>query len=746
MNIIYFIRLLLKHYLILILGPLVLFTIIFFQTQNEPKVYTSRTSIYTGIATGANLFSLESSKIDRLSTITAFDNLMNIIKSRGTAEEVGLRLFTYHMLLDGPNLERISKESYNDLMKIVPVEVKKLVVKNDFEKTYAAFAGYKNKDFENFIYELTYLNHPDYSYEKILSKVKVKRIFSSDMIEISYKSTDPGICQQTLEIFNEVFVDKYSMIKLIQSDAILKYFQKQLDEAHSKLDIAEDQLLNFNKRNNIINYYEQSEHITIQKERFSAYYNELKMEHEAAIAVLKVLENKLTAQQKKELNNSQIINLRNEIARLNIDISVKNYQAEFDTINRQDILDEIAGMNIESYKLQEKLRNSIDQAYFIDNSVEGIASTSVLDQWLDNVVAYESTKAKLMVGEKKLQEFSKLIEEYAPKGATMKRLERKIDIAEQEYLSILHSLNVAKLKQQNLELNANLKVSEPPVFPLKSEPSKRKILLLIGLVIGFIIPAFLIIAFDYLNPNIRTVVKAEELTQLNVAAAYPNMVKRSRRKDYEELSRLSMNKLLQSVMNLSKDLDTNEPLKIFIYSIQDSEGKTTLGTKLAERLAESNYKCLYLNYQDSIGNYHFESGKYDAGNEFISCVGVSQLDEDKYLNNYDFVLIELPSIGLNNYPVKLFEDVDMALFTLRANRAWTESDKNALQKISDLTQNLKQGVLLNGVELSEMEKVIGEIPGNRSLVRCFFKSIISFQFYSKKMISHSKTKEEVNEN
>ncbi len=734
MNLIYFIRLLLRHYLILMLGPVILFAIIFYQTKDTPKVYTTKTTVYTGIASGSSLTSIESTKVDRLTTMTAFDNLINVIKSRGTAEEVGLRLFTAHMLLEKPDPERISKESFDKLKRIVPEEVKKLVVKGDYDKTYNAFLKYKNKDFENFIYELIYLNHPDYSYEKILAKLKVKRIYSSDIIELSYTSNDPGICQQTLEIVNEVFIEKYSSMKLIQSDAILKYFEKQLAEAQAKLDEAEDQLLVFNKQNNIINYYEQSEQIAIQKEQFATYYNELKMENRAASAVLMVLENKLTAQQKKELNNSDIIKLRNEIAQLNINISVKGYEAEFDSINKSRLMDEIAEMNIESYNLQQKLRESINQAYFIDNSIEGVTSSNVLDQWLENVIVFESTRAKLLVGDEKIQDFEELMKEYAPKGATMKRLERKINIAEQEYLSILHSLNVAKLKQQNLEFNANLKVSEPPVFPLKSQPSKRKILLLIGLIIGFIIPAFIIIAFDFLNQNIRTVARIEDLAQASVAAAYPNMIKKSRRKDYAELGRLSLNKLFQSILNMSGDLENKGPLKIIIFSIQDGEGKTTLGVQLAERLASSNFKSVYLNYDESGKKYDFDYIKYNVGNEFVSCNSLAGLATDIDIEDYQFAIIEIPSVGLNNYPVKLFREADMVLLTVRANRSWNDADKNALQKLSGLTQNVKQAVLLNGVELNEMEKVIGEIPGKRSFIRRVFKQVISFQFYSKKTI------------
>ncbi|WP_165836049.1 hypothetical protein [Marinifilum breve] len=721
--------------MILILGPVMLFALIFHLTKDEPKVYTSRTKIYTGIATGANLTSLESSKVDRQSTITAFDNLINVINSRGTAEEVGLRLFVQHMLLEKPTKEIISRESYSNLKRIVPDEVSQLVVEGNYEETYKNFLNYKNKDFENFIYELSYLNHPVYSFEKILSKLKVRRLYSSDMIEITYKSNDPGICKQTLQIFNEVFVEKYSAIKLVQSDAILKYFQNQLDDAQVKLDRSEDQLLKFNKQNNIINYYEQSEHITIQKERFSAYYNELKMELKASEAVLKVLEDKLTVQQKKELNNAEIIKLRNQIAELNIEISVKDYQAEFDTITDTHYQDEIADMRAKSFQLQEKLRNSINQAYFIDNSVDGINSTSVLNQWLVNVVAYESTRAKMLVGDEKNKEFERLVKEYAPKGATMKRLERKIDIAEKEYLSILHSLNVAKLKQQNLELNTNLKVSEEPNFPLKSEPSKRKILLLIGMVIGFIIPAFVIIALDFLNPNIRNVANAQKLTKLNVISIFPNMVKRAKRRDYGELKRLSVNKLFQGIFNLVNGVENRGPIKAIIYSTQDGEGKTCLGNFLLEHMNAKGFKCLLINHKENSEDSEIEQLVFDADGETLKCTSVSNLVKNKNveLSTYDFVLVELPSINLNNYPVKLFSDADLALLTVRANRSWSSADKNALAKLEKQTQHLKQGVILNGVELDEMEKMIGEIPGERSLIRRFIKKVISFQIYSKKL-------------
>lgn len=746
MNIIYFIRLLLKHIYLLILGPALLFVIIFYTTKDKPKQYTSVTNIYTGIASGASLTSLESSKVDRLSTMIAFDNLINIVKSRETLEEVGLKLFTSHMILEKPVPEIISRESYSKLMRIVPQEVKDLVVQNDFDKTYEAFTKYKGKDFDNFIYELLALNHPDYSTSKMSGKLKARRLNSSDMLEISYRSTDPGICQKTLEILIDVFITNYSSVKINQSDAIIQYFQIELNDAQLKLDEAEEELLQFNKKNNIINYYEQTEHIVGQKELFSARYNEIKMEYAASQSVLKVLENKLTAQQKKQINNTNIIEIRNKLANLNLEIATKEYQARFDTLQEKSYTEEIVSLNAESLMLQEELRNSIDKSYFIDNSIDGITSNSVLVEWLEEVVNYEASKAKLVIGTERKKEFNDLVSDLAPKGATMKRLERKIDIAEREYLSILNSLNVAKLKQQNIELNSNLKVLEPPIFPKKSEPSKRKLLLLIGLMIGFIIPASLIIILDFLDQNIRNAQRAEKLSGLKVASIFPKLRKAGRSIDLEAITSAGLDAIARRLIfnKEQNEKSENSVNTNLIFSMQCNEGKTTILVLLLKKLAGIGYKNLYLSHEEVHSIRGVDSYTYKIDNSFHRVANIKDLHpelQSKKLDEYDFIFVEMPGMVNNPYPINLFKVINHSYAIIRANRAWTKSDENALKDILEVMPENKPQIILNGVDIQEMENIMGDLPRRRSYFRRLTKDIIQLRFFSKYEVAKQSKKE-----
>ena len=531
-NLLFFVRLFLRHIALLLIVPIVLALLVFFLTKNQPKTYSSKTRIYTGIASGSSIEVLENQRFDFFATNTAFDNLINIIKARNTMEEVGLELFVQHMILETPDLKIISPEKYRKLMEIVPDSIKVLVVKGNHLRTFSNFQKVKNSNHENFIYKLLNLKHPDYSTDKLLEKVTVKRISNSDLVEITYTSEDPGICQNTLSILCEVFVRSYADMKVNQSDAVVKYFNQQLLESSKRLAEAEDELLEFNRSNNIINYYEQTKHIASQKEHFEMEYQAVQMNNEAAKSVIKVLESRMSSRQKLQLASKDVLETRNKISEINIKIAMKSLNLQLDSIATVKEGKELAKLQLQAEKLNEQLRQALDTLYWVDNSTDGMPTNTILEDWLKNIIAYEGTNAQLIVLEQKRLEFKELYTLFAPLGATMKRLERKIDVAEKEYLSLLHSLSLAKLKQQNIELTSNLKMVDVPYYPILPEPSKRKILVAIAGIMGFVLVAFFILILEFLDQNIKTAPRVQEKTGLKVAAIFPKLNLADEKIDY----------------------------------------------------------------------------------------------------------------------------------------------------------------------------------------------------------------------
>jgi succinoglycan biosynthesis transport protein ExoP len=740
LNFLYFIRLLLKHIALLIIMPIVFVAIVFFLTKEQAQVFTSNATVYTGIATGSSIVSLEESKLDLFGTRTAFDNFINIIKSRSTIEEVGLRLFASHMLLSEPKDELISRESYINLMRIVPDDVKALVVKNNYEKTYQNLKNYKDKDHRNFIYGLIHFNHNHYSSKKLGSRIKVSRVQSSDMVELKYEADDPGICKQTLEILIDVFISEYSGIKANQSDAVVKYFLGQLDIANERLNRAENELLRFNQANNIINYYEQTKHVASEKEHFDLTYQDIKMQHAAAASVIKILENKMSMREKTKVNSQDIISMRNRLASVNLEIGMLTNDVSSNTDGEQALINRISELQNLSYNLQQQLRTLVKEQYNIDNSTEGVPTTSILQDWLEKVIEYEATEAQLKVGDEKLLDFKRQFENYAPLGATMKRLERKINVAEREYLSLLQSLSLAKLKQQNVELNSNIKTVAAPFYPIEAQPSKRKFLLIIAFMIGGIIPTFSIIVLEFLDRNIKNVYRAKNMIGLEIAAIFPKLTV-SKNLDFDFVKMRGLDVISRRlILNTEQSSVKNKPDINLFFSILDGEGKTLMLTHLLEKLVGFGYKILLFTPDQLKEDFSFQTINYTINNSFHRVETVSDLEADLSgidLNQFDYVFIEIPGILNHSYPINLFRTSSHSFLVTRSNRAWTKSDDNALNDILEFTKENKPQVLLNGVEIEEMENVLGNLPKRRTFIRRFIKNVLLLQFFSKSKINSS---------
>lgn len=740
-NLLFFVRLLLRHIGLLVAMPIILASLVLYMTRNEPKVFNSKARVYTGIATGSNI-ELENTKIDFRATNTAYDNLLNLIKARTTIEIVGLRLFTQHMVLGSADVKIISPKKYRELMKAVPDEVKNLVVKGDIEKTYENFLGLKESNHTNYIYQLINLDHPDYSIEKILGRIGLRRISNSDFVDIEFESEDPAICQNTLLILCEVFVQLNADIKVNQSDAVVKYFEGQLNKSTGDLRGAENELLDFNRTNNIINYYEQTKHIAAEKEEFEIKYFEVLRKFHASKAIINVLESKLESHERKRLSSQSIMEIRKELSNLNFEVSMQTLGLEKDSVQRAKSAKEAAKKMQRIKELERMLTSHIDTLYTTDYSTKSVASTSVLADWLQNTIEYEGYNAQLKVMEQKRKEFDELYQEFSPLGATMKRLERKIDIAEREYLSLLHSLGLAKLRQQNVELKSNIKLTEVPFFPISPKPSKRMLLVIVAGMVGFVLVAATILILELLDGNINTVKRAEDKIELKVSSIFPVINANHKKIDYDYLQNKAVNAISRNViLNQFKKEKEGEPVVNMLFSTQENEGKTFICKHLIAKLCELDYKILHVTYDDETlgltGDYYHRI-RYVVSDKLYKISNIQEFDVNKEIadfNIFDFIILEIPSIIKNPFPVKLASTMDYTFLVTRANRAWGEADINALALFNEATTGPEPTIILNGVKVLEMETVVGDLPKKRSLVRTWVKKVIQFRFFTQKSVA-----------
>lgn len=825
MKVIDFIRLVRKHLVLLIVSPLLLAIMVILLTHNPDYKFSSQTTLYTGIATGS---SVEMDKsFNYFATNSAFDNLINIVKSRNTQQEVAIRLLSQHLLLKGPNSKYISPKSYAELKRITPKyiyslvateeaysnkpvlpdstkvlandttarvepfsfdngkelsasEVPDNVTQADYEQTVKNLTDLMASSDTNFVYKLLNFPNPHYSIKDI-SEIKVQRIGNSDLVQLNYECDDPGICQQTLAILTNVCVRNYRDVKENRSDAVVKYFEYQLKQAAARLKVAEDKLLEFNKANNIINYYEQSKAVAVVKEDLDVEYNNKRIKLAGLQAAIARLEEKMGIQEQIQLKSTKIMEKKNQLGDLNYRIATAE---TYKNPENQDFknLDQLRS---EAEKLKVEIKSAVGELYSYGNSKEGLPLNTILNDWISNVIEAENIKAGLDVLGERIKEFQKQYSIYAPAGANIKRIEREISVSEQEFLEILHGLNLAKLKMQDNELSSNIKVVDLPYFPLSPIPTKRKILVLLALVLGFIAVLTSVLIAEYFDQTLKNPVHASKVLKLTSLGIIPKILLKTHKIPISIITNRLLEITIQNIELYFKQFYPEKLVKtLLFFSTQQEEGKSVVAGNLALRLRNKGKKVLFLNYSSEsfssdsdsfkLGIENYENHQKDGGklqkqavlNRLLGCPDIRidyqspfLAEPERYLGKHEFskysvsesfsgiknfqelagshltelpeyVLIEIPAILYHSYPIELIAGIDLPVLVCRSNRVWSEADQTALDTILKFTGKASH-FILNGVELSVIESVLGELPKKRSRFRRAIKKLILFQFLSR---------------
>ncbi|MEO6916280.1 MAG: hypothetical protein ABI151_12050 [Chitinophagaceae bacterium] len=689
MSFVYFLKLLHKKLLWLLVIPIAMAISIFYFTRHEVKVYSSESVIYTGIASGYSLSG--NNKADFFGTSNAFDNLLSLINSRETKEEVAINLLAGHLQLKKHDPSVLSWDSFEKLRGLIPDSIRNRLVRSDQANTVLALKSYLSGEEGNPIYSLINSDNPVYSISA-MDNIKALRINSSDLIKISYSTNDAAICKHTLELLEECFMRKHRLLKEGQSESVVTYFENETRNAFNRLNDAEQRFLDFNRENDIINYYEQTKAVAVEKENLDVQKHNMQMDKMANTKSLDLVNSNLKGKLYQSEYGTAVLRDRESLSDVYSKMATDNLIGRNDPDHQQkaDSLEKL------SASLENRLSRSVDNLYSETLTPNGIPTKNVLDEWLRTSLNVEQSKARLTVMADRKKEFEEQYRKYAPLGATLKKIERQINVSEQEYLELLHGLNMAKLTQQNNELTTKLNIVDEPYLPLKANPSKRMVQVILGFVVGFVLVLAVILARALVDRSVQHPKNAHKLIKLPLLGVFPLL---NMSEEYLSKARLRI------VQQLLSRLDPEKiPTSIGIVSIQENEGKSTLLGMLSDELIRLGYT--------------------------ISILKTSG-DEQTPEGNTEIVLREFRALDTLIFKPGSFPKMDHTILVCRANRIWGDLDNELLHLFTKTTGN-KPLLILNGVEADFAEPYIGEVPKQRFFLRAYFKRIFRMQFGNKK--------------
>lgn len=709
------IQLLWRNALLIIAAAITAGAVVFWLTMDTKREYTTRALVSSGVISP---FSIEnpnsSNRIDRDYALSELENLISLATAYETLEELATRLLAEQLYADADTQRaqvHLSEEAEAGL-----AQAKRLLqAQATQDSAFLTLVALRQSD--PAVNEILYSDEEYFGLTYITEHLRVQRRGQSDLLEFTYTTTSPALCQRTLQLLIEIFMQRHAALKKGKTSGVVEYFSEVTGLTEQRLRQAEQHLQEFRSENSIINYDEQTRFIASRKEELDQLLFAENMDLQANKAKLAQLEEQLSERIRIADLNANLLDKKRELSQLteqSFDLEFLASVTEGTPLTSKERTD----LDNRLIALRKEISSYAREAYEFDQSPEGLTAENLLENWLEAMIAMVQSRARLKVIGERQQEFSAIYQQYAPWGSQIKRIEREISLAEDAYLNNLHSYNQAILYRENALMASNLKVMDAPYYPKEPSDGKRLLLILAGLIGGGLLSVSTLIGRELLDESLKQPRLAAAQTGLSFGAVLPDFSKAKAGSKTALRLRAAANRSLAVFVQQFKVEAAQQPSRrLMLASVAPQEGKTFVGQLLADSLRSEGSQVLFLRPDTGTETDvapHPDNRSYQVEAERVHEVELSSLEQKAQIEadgiaSYDYILVEIPSLLEGWYPIKLLQQFDMTAFVCRSSRTWREVDEQALQALQKAA-GCPVKLVLNGVSKNALEAFIGDMP------------------------------------
>ena len=545
---------------------------------------------------------------------------------------------------------------------------------------------------------------------------KVKNLPRSDVLELSFVSTNPKLSQLALVSI----IDSYQRYEIDSKIKITNYanqkITERLKELVAQMDIAQKQLSNYKKENNLVD---------------TGNVKELKIKEIQSISTRIVDAKKNYQEQQNDLLSIKVadgdvdallaikdLRSRDEISNIKASLTANESNIQSLSLIYTDQHPKIIQANDLNDNLKLQLKDILD---------ENIQQKAFELSNLDNFIKLSDEELQKATDE------LRVIEE---KEAGMLKFSREVESSRKLYESFLQRVKETN-EAQNLQVS-RLKVIETPNLPedpFSPQPTKN-------FLIAFIISFFGVYGLLYFREMNSSVVKSPEaIDSLNIpqVGILPRVEKL--KKGYHILQMFvedGASNFAEAVRSSRTTIESkfSKNKSYMVTSSNPSEGKTTFAFNLALSLEKTN-KVLFIEAdirRPSVlnGFYQFDReilglGEIITGNALLNDVifkvpgteldiitsGGKRFDMSDIVNKeqikkfldvlkieYDYVIVDSPPVQPVSDTLILAQASDYNLFVIRSEETRTSTFMSSIKKIQNVGSKIN-GIVINDLDTSK---------------------------------------------
>ncbi|MFD2933947.1 GumC family protein [Spirosoma flavum] len=694
-----FLRLLKQHILWFILIPCITAGTAFFVTRNEPKVYKSQATLYTGLVSRYSLLS------DKQNTFTdhsasAFDNILTTLNSRETLLQIGIGLLSDHLRLRKPDTLVLANSGFQKLHQAITLDWESLFfIAGDSIQLHRTIDSLAKSPSDNPVKTLLLKSDSYYSIQHISEHLKATaRKNTNDVLLMEYEADDPAVAQRTLSYAIEILNRRYSTLKTSETNSVIGYYEAKLQQAKEQLAQAEASLRAFSSKHQLLDYDEEARNVATSREALNNEYNQELMRKNAAKAGLDALNRRMGQQGSIRSANNDLSDKQKKLTDAENKLANARAYGQPKTVINQ--------LQASVAQVQEELKISAQKYDAAANSADAVPTLTMANDRLTKSLEYEESSARLELYQKRMNDYQVKTNEYGPLGSQLRELNRNLTVAEKEYLDLLQNVDQSRTRRQDVSIGGTLEVMDAPDFPLLPQASKRSQLILVGLGVGIFIALLLTALRFWLDKRIQSPEQAEALVGMPVTALFPTVKNPLVYSKTTRASRSMFEQLFNAInIEVSQNTAKAYPPIITLFSIRSKQGKSWIANGLTQLYDDADQKIAYC-YPRVTGKEQREHQKgvtyfpYTIRPDFMNVTGIDYLldyNQEFDISRYDRIILELPALINNQIPTYLLKSSALSLLVVDANSPWARAEKQLLSMYVRVT-NQPILTVLNRVE------------------------------------------------
>lgn len=578
MDILKFLKLLLKHKFTLIVIPLTTVIITYFLVRQLPSVYVSRARIATGLVDQSKQVLNIQDFLQESKTNQEFSNLLQTIELKKVYDQVSYKLILHDLTSPRPFRKPSS------LMKDLNKDAIRHAIEVYTKKYYANEAlVMTDPDQKGLNQVLVSTGYDEVSLKKGMS---VYRVNSSDFVDVEFQSENPLLSAYAANQLCAEFIKYYTATlkgNQLKALASLDSLQK---EKKAVVDSQVNTLKEYKITNRILDIKEQARILFNQITDFETRYDLVKKDVESFTGALKNIDSKFNPKDRQYLQSTS--------TKVNQDILATTTQLK--TLQNQYLIN---GSNpnykqqLDSLKavLAEQINESTDK--YLVNPLA--SKENLVAQKIGLQVQLDLAKYSVNTFKDEIDKLNKRYDSLVPRGANLDVYNSAIDQANKEYLESLGKFNQARFAS---DFSVDIKQIEYAV-PGPASPSKKVVLVILSGMISFFFCVVTLFLLFFLDDHIRTAQELANKSGLPVLGSIPLMNK----------AMLDLKKIWNSQetspgedeyitwmrsMRFEVDAAMGNKKILAITSMQNGEGKTFVLLGLAYAYARINKKILVI--------------------------------------------------------------------------------------------------------------------------------------------------------